>query len=137
MEKFADIRVLSEQEAGDFDELRLKIDNATRWNSLYLIIERAIKLRDRIDLFCLHHPDALHGKSTKRPQSVEEQQHLLKHDILSGDDWLALNEVIDILKLFYDLTKRAEGTKLSGERGVLSDYMITLNILLDPRTGNS
>ena len=67
---------------------------------------------------------------------MEEQQHLLKHDILSGDDWLALNEVIDILKLFYDLTKRAEGTKLSGERGVLSDYMITLNILLDPRTGN-
>ena len=62
---------------------------------------------------------------------MEEQQHLLKHNILLGDNWLALNEVMDIFKLFYDLIKRAEGTKLSRERGVLSNYIITLNILLD------
>src|SRR6266487_4209533 len=38
----------------EFDYLSLKVNNATRWNSLYFMIERAIKLKDRIDLFCLN-----------------------------------------------------------------------------------
>jgi hypothetical protein len=35
-----------------------------------------------------------------------------------------------ILEVFYKLTKRAEGTYIKGHRGVLSDYMCTINDLI-------
>ena len=35
-----------------------------------------------------------------------------------------------ILEPFYELTKRAEGTTITGDRGILSNYMTTLNSLL-------
>ena len=95
------------------------------------MVERAIKLRDRIDLFCIYHADTMHGSSNKKAQTLEEKDHLLKNDTLNAEDWLTLAEVIEILKPFHDLTKRAEGTKLDSDRGVLSDYMTTLNQLLD------
>jgi len=40
-------------------------------------------------------------------------------------------EVKAILKKFYVLTKRTKGSKLTSDRGVLSDYITTLNDLLD------
>jgi len=38
--------------------------------------------------------------------------------------------VIAILEPFYKLTKRAEGTTITGDRGILSNYITTLNSLL-------
>ncbi len=64
----------------------LKVDNATRWNSLYEMIKRAIKLKDRIDLFCLHNQEAMYSSSTKKALIVIEKEHLLKYDILTEDD---------------------------------------------------
>ena len=126
-QKFADIKAQA-GEPGDYDKLSLLIDNATRWKSLYSMIERAIKLRDRIDRFCIDHADSMHGSSTKKAQTDEEKEHLLKNDTL---DWIALAKVMNIFKKFYDFTKRAEGTELSSDRGILSDYMTTLNTLLN------
>jgi hypothetical protein len=124
-DKFADIKQFSAKDSEDFNHLKLIVDNATRWNSLYLMIERALKLRDRIDRFCIDYADTMHGSSTKKAQTDDELAHLLKNDTLNGDDWIALSEVVFILRPFYDLTKRAEG-----DRGVLSDYLTTLNKLL-------
>lgn len=124
-DKFADIKQFTDDDQEDFNHLKLVVDNATRWNSLYLMTERALKLRDRIDRFCIDNAEFMHGSSTKKAQTDDELAHLLKNDILSGDDWLALAEILSILKPFYDLTKRAEG-----DRGVLSDYLTTLNKLI-------
>jgi hypothetical protein len=44
---------------------------------------------------------------------------------------MALAEVPYFLEPFYKLILRAEGSKLEGDRGVLSDYMTTLQFLLD------
>jgi hypothetical protein len=129
-DKFADIKTFSESETTDFNHLKLVVDNATRWNSLYLMIERAMKLRDRIDRFCIDNADSMHGSSTKKAQTPHEIDRLLKNDALSGEDWLALAEILSILKPFYDLTKRAEGNSLRSERGILSDYLTTLNKLI-------
>ncbi|KAF5120944.1 putative AC transposase [Metarhizium anisopliae] len=52
------------------------------------------------------------------------------HDSLTADDWAVLTEIVAFLEKFYTLTKRAEGSKLSSDRGVLSDYMTILNVLL-------
>jgi hypothetical protein len=73
----------------------------------------------------------MYSLSNKKAQSEEERGCLLKNDALTADDWLALTEVVSILKKFYRPTKRTEGTKLLSDRGVLSDYMTTLNELLN------
>ena len=95
------------------------------------MIERAIKLKDRVDLFCHKEADQMHGStSIKRAITAEEKEKLLKNDKLEQEDWESLNEVMAILKKFYDLTIRAEGTHINGTRGILSNYMITLNDLV-------
>jgi hypothetical protein len=95
------------------------------------MIERATKLRDRIDTFCVNYADFMHGaEARRRAQNDSEREQLLSHDILTADDWEALTEVMTILKPFYNLTKRGEGAAIDSTRGVLSDYMPTMNILL-------
>ncbi len=94
------------------------------------MIKRAIKLKDRIDLFCLNQADQMHRSSTKRATTAKERERLLKHDKLEKEDWDALNDVMAILEPFYKLTKRAEGTTLTRDQGILSNYMTTLNDLL-------
>lgn len=129
--KFNEIRQLNNDEAGAFDHLNVLIDNATRWNSLYLMIDRALKLRDRIDTFCIDHANQMHDQPpNKRAQTAEELEQLLNKDILTGDDWEMLSEVMVFLKPFYDYTKRAEGLKMDSSRGALSDYISTLNLLV-------
>ncbi|KZL87315.1 transposase-like protein [Colletotrichum incanum] len=53
-------------------EVELILDNATRWNSTYLMIERAIRLQDEVDAFC---------GSQNNPDPIPND------DILSTDDW--------------------------------------------------
>ena len=48
------------------------VDNVTRWNSLYAMIERALKLCDHIDRFCIDYADDMYGVSNKRAQTNEE-----------------------------------------------------------------
>ena len=134
-EKFKDqpeLQHLSADGIGEFDHLNLIVDNATRWNSLYLMIDRSLKLRDRIERFCSDHQNEMHGSSKKRAtSSAADQASLLRNDKLESDDWMALAEVHHFLEPFYKLTLRAEGSKLEGDRGALSDYMTTLQLLLD------
>jgi hypothetical protein len=130
-EKFAQITEFSNTEKGDYDHLKLISDNATRWNSLYSMINRALLLQTRIDSFCVKYKDQMHGAAnSKRAQTDEEKERLLTHDILTNDDWKALAEVKSVLEKFFELTKRAESAKLSSDRGVLSNYIVTLNQLL-------
>ena len=72
----------------------------------------------------------MHSNSIKRAITAEEKERLLKHDKLKKEDQDTLNNVMAILKPFYKLTKRAEGTTITGNRGILSNYMTTLNSLL-------
>lgn len=90
-ERFKSIRSITAEEGDllyeqEFDHLALKADNATRWNSLYLMIERAIKLKDRITLFCNDQEMNMHGSSTKRATTPEEKEKQLFHDKLSQED---------------------------------------------------
>jgi hypothetical protein len=94
------------------------------------MVERALKLKERVDLFCLQHGDIMHGSSGKKARSEAERVKVLKNDALTSDDWQALTEILGFLKKFYELTKRAEGAKVASDRGVLSEYLATLNILL-------
>jgi hypothetical protein len=94
------------------------------------MIERAIKLRDRIDRFCIDNRDQVHGSRQEKLKTQEDKAHLLRNDVLDTEDWRVLAETMTILEKFMLLTKRAEGTDTGADRGILSDYMTTLNNLI-------
>lgn len=71
--------------------LSLRSDVPTRWNSTYLMLERAIKFREAFD----------------RMQECDSSYKFLP----SNDDWKHIQCLIDCLKVFYDVTKRISGTK--------------------------
>jgi hypothetical protein len=120
--------------ATDWDDLDVLADNATRWNSLYKMVERALKLQARIDQFCFNNPNTTHG--TRRKDNIarltsEEAQTLVCHDFLTVDDWEQLREVMLVLKPFHDYTNRSQGKPEDAHRGSVSDYLITLNKLTE------
>jgi hypothetical protein len=100
------------------------------------MIERAIKLRDRIDRFCIDNSNQMYGSRQEKPKTQEDEAYLLRNDILDADDWRVLAETMTILEKFMLLTKRAEGTDSQGDRGILSNYITTLNSLIDHVRGH-
>jgi hypothetical protein len=102
-------------------KLQLLVDNATRWNSLYAMIERDIKPRDRIDHFCVDNSTQMHGSRQDKPKTQEDEAHLLWNDVLDADDRV-LTETMTILEKFMLLTKRAEGTDSQG----IGVYLLTI-----------
>ena len=77
----------------------VKSDNATRWNSSNYMNERGLKLRRRIDLYCL-----------------ERYDNTLAADCFSNDDWQTLTGLHKILRPFKKETINLQG------RGVIGSY---------------
>jgi hypothetical protein len=50
------------------------------------MIERAIKLRDRIDRFYIDNSNQIHRSRQEKPKTQEDKAHLLRNDILNTDD---------------------------------------------------
>ena len=78
--------------------LMVKADNDTRWNSIYLMILRAIKLKDIIDTFCRL------SRTDEKPE-----KRIPEEDVLQHEDWLVLTEILEILKPYIEYTKYFEG----------------------------
>ena len=68
-------------------ELEVVLDNETRWNSTYMMIERALRKQTDIRAFIF----ALEGEQ-------DETKRIPADDILSNEDWRVLGEVNQILK---------------------------------------
>ncbi|EKG09241.1 Ribonuclease H-like protein, partial [Macrophomina phaseolina MS6] len=95
----------------DFDEdgdpefyYQLLVDGGVRWNSVYYMIKRALRLRTVIDLFFLRY----------RYNKNDEED--MSKDALSNDDWHQLELFYALLKPFKDLTKHMEGNANKGGR---------------------
>ena len=73
----------------------------------------------------------MHGSRQEKAKIDEDRAYLLQNDILDIDDWRTLTETMAILKKFILLTKRAKGNNSEGDRGVLFNYMTTINELLN------
>ena len=85
----------------------LGIDNATRWNSWYKVIDTLLKKRPAIVIWLMENIDSV------------GDNHLEK------DDWDLLQKTHEFLKAFNQATLVAEG-----RFSTLSDAMMTLDILL-------
>ncbi|KAF6790002.1 transposase-like protein [Colletotrichum sojae] len=90
----ADFRIFSESS----HDAQLILNNDTRWNSTYLMIERAIKKKSEIQSFILSNND-----------DDVVKKHIPEADLLSSDDWQVLAEMGMILEPFYRQTKSCEG----------------------------
>lgn len=100
-------------------ELELISDNDTRWNSTYLMIERAIRKKNDIIAFL-----AL-------DQSGGPSGGLSLEDRLEPQDWQLLSEVMHILKPIYDLTMRTQGSRGGGDYGRLWEVLVGFEYLLE------
>jgi hypothetical protein len=93
--------------------LMVSLDNATRWNSTYLSLKRALRCRKRLEHF-----------------SVDFRKDLGK-DYLEQDDWLTLEQLFNDLQVFYHATLRMEGHGRKGHHGSIWEALPVLEALLE------
>jgi hypothetical protein len=90
-------------------------DNSTRWNSTYRMIERALLLREAIDLFCLQFVDSGNLEASVR---------------INDDTWVRLERLCEILKLCEYTTLRLEGSAANAHHGALWKCLPVIEYLL-------
>ena len=91
----------------------LRPDNATRWNSTYLSLERALRCRTRIEHF-----------------SIDYRKELDKN-YLDPEDWTVLERMFEDLQVFYHATLRLEGHGKKGHHGSIWEALSVLEALLE------
>lgn len=115
--------ILQAYEEGGIERLytRVLVDGGIRWNSVYSMIERALKLRHAIDLFFLNY------------SPVGAEGYDISQDLLIPQDWIDLEHFLSILKPFKDLKKRIEGRAnkagSEGSHGSLHETIESLDVL--------
>jgi hypothetical protein len=50
------------------------------------MIERAIKLRERIDRFCIDNAKQMYRSKQEKAKTDKDREHLLRNDVLNADD---------------------------------------------------
>lgn len=92
-------------------------DGGVRWNSSYNMIERALQVRNAVDLFTLHDQQA------NGPAGLVD-------DRLTADDWQQLEEFRAFLQPFKDMTERLEGNAHNGSHGALWEVLPSMDFML-------
>ena len=88
------------------------LDNATRWNSTALSLERALQLKNYIILFYL------------------EDKDINNADKLSDDDWEVLTELHDAIEPFRGMTRYLESRAFHAHHGSVWETLPTLECLM-------
>ncbi|KJZ69618.1 hypothetical protein HIM_10981 [Hirsutella minnesotensis 3608] len=97
------------------------MDNDTRWNSTYLMIERALRKQNDIRAF-LFSLEGEAGASKRIPAD----------DILTNEDWRVLAEIGHILMPLYLQTMRSRGRgRAGGSHGHLWEVLMGVEFLLE------
>ncbi len=94
-------------------------DGGVRWNSTYMMIEHAIKLRDSINQYCL-----------KLTRSANEADNDVQLDELSSADWEILVKIKSILKPFFIATKHLERNNMDRSHGALWKVVLGIEDLI-------
>lgn len=102
------------------EELQVILSNETRWNSTYLMIERALKKQGHIQAFLVE--SQIEEETSKRVPT---------EDILQPEDWRLLVELKEILEPLYSQTMRCQGWGQNGSHGHVWEIMTGIEYLLD------
>lgn len=101
----------------DNDILHPVTDNDTRWFSTYLMLKRAILLRNSLDLFVARH------------QTAKKDEKNLSKFTMSSHDWKYCIDTIAFIKPLYLLVKELGGKSGSRTHGYVSDVLPAHNII--------
>ncbi|KAF4332993.1 ribonuclease H [Fusarium beomiforme] len=101
-------------------ELEVVMNNETRWNSTYMMIERALRKQTDIRAFIF-----------ATQEEEDGARRIPADDILSSEDWRVLGEVNEILKPIYLLTMRTQGWGKGDSHGRLWEVLIGMEYLLE------
>ena len=88
------------------------LDNATRWNSTALSLQRALLLKNYIILFYL------------------EDKDISNADQLTDDDWEVLADLHDAIEPFHGMTRYLESRALDNHHGSVWETLPTLECLM-------
>jgi hypothetical protein len=113
----ADTYKLAEESTAELEVIQ---NNATRWNSTYMMIERALVKQSELNSFIQEL--GLEADASKRVPTA---------DILTSDDWKVLREVSHILEPVYNMTMRTQGWGTSGGHGRLWEVMTGMEFVLE------
>ncbi|KAM5527860.1 transposase-like protein [Fusarium oxysporum f. sp. phaseoli] len=101
-------------------ELEVVMNNETRWNSTYMMIERALRKQTDIRAFIF-----------ATQEEEDGARRIPAEDILSSEDWRVLGEVNEILKPIYLQTMRTQGWGKGDSHGHLWEVLIGMEYLLE------
>ncbi|CVL09149.1 uncharacterized protein FMAN_15429 [Fusarium mangiferae] len=101
-------------------ELEVIQNNATRWNSTFMMIERALVKQSELNSFIQEL--GLEADASRRVPTA---------DILTSDDWKVLREVSHILEPIFNMTMRTQGWGTSGRHGRLWEVMTGMEFVLE------
>ncbi|KAM6513179.1 hypothetical protein FALCPG4_18921 [Fusarium falciforme] len=113
----ADIYKLAEESTAELEVIQ---NNATRWNSTYMMIERALIKQSELNSFIQEL--GLEADASRRVPTA---------DILTSDDWKVLREASHILEPIYNMTMRTQGWGTSGGHGRLWEVMTGMEFILE------
>jgi hypothetical protein len=117
-QRFDNFRELAEA-GDDFAELRLVQDNATRWNSAYSMINRALKKRANVERFI-----------EASIYEINKNKIVPLEDRLTNENWLILEETNSILEPFYLQTLRLQSKREDGIHGSAWEAYLSCEFLL-------
>jgi hypothetical protein len=89
------------------------LDNSTRWNSTYLSLQRVLRLRNRIDIYCY------------------EYREILSNDRLDDDEWRQIREIVKGLHPFYEVTQQLQSNAQHSKHGAIWEAIPVLSMLLE------
>ena len=105
-------------EESDF-ELELIRNNDTRWNSTYLMTERALRKQYHIEAFL-----------AKNESESNAHKQIPAEDAFTFEDWRLLVELKEILQPLYHQTLRTQGWCKEGSYGALWEVLVGVEFLL-------
>jgi hypothetical protein len=94
-------------------DLMVILDNSTRWNSTYLSLQRALQLRNRIDVYCFEYRENLY------------------EDTLSDGEWHQIREIVKGLHPFYEVTQQLQSNAQHSRHGAIWEAIPALSVLLE------
>lgn len=101
-------------------ELKLMLNNNTRWNSTYMMIQRALVKQEAINKFIY-----------KNSKLKDPSKKLSPDDYLTKEDWHLLIEIQEVLALLYKQTMRCQGRGKGDGHGRLWEVLIGMEYLMD------
>lgn len=101
-------------------ELQLVLNNETRWNSTFLMIDRALRKQGEVQAFL-----------SRNREELDPQRRVPLEDHLEMEDWRLLIELKDVLEPIYHQTMRTQGWAKNGSHGSLWEILTGMEFLME------